>query len=104
MFIRKTRARQDAERSLRDAGAPRGEISLPLTFGQLTFTPRTCSPTKRVSQEEASRVVNPSQKAMFAVLLHVHSQNPRPAGCRTQPAGRRRYPGRNFRAQKGNFC
>jgi hypothetical protein len=29
MFIRKTRARQDAERSLRDAGAPRGEISVP---------------------------------------------------------------------------
>ena len=28
----KTRARQDAERSLRDAGAPRGEISLPLSI------------------------------------------------------------------------
>ncbi|MBU6327236.1 MAG: hypothetical protein KGQ89_06395 [Verrucomicrobia bacterium] len=25
----KTRVRQDAERSLRDAGAPRGEISVP---------------------------------------------------------------------------
>jgi hypothetical protein len=31
----KTRVRQDAERSLRDAGAPREETSLPLTFGRL---------------------------------------------------------------------
>jgi hypothetical protein len=28
----KTRVRQDAERSLRDAGAPHGEISVPLSF------------------------------------------------------------------------
>ena len=50
----KTRVRQDAGHSLRDAGAPRGETSLPLTFGQSTFTPRYRSQTKRVSQVETS--------------------------------------------------
>ena len=44
-----------------------------ITLTQPTFTPRFRSPTKRVSQEEASRVMNRSQKAIFAALLHVHS-------------------------------
>jgi hypothetical protein len=57
----KDRARQDAGRSLRDAGAPRGEFIL-----------------------------------RFRSLIDglVIRERPRPAGCRAQPAGRRRSPGR----------
>jgi|GEM_PF-3847789 len=57
----KDRARQDAGRSLRDAGAPREEFIL-----------------------------------CFRSLVDgmVIRERPRPAGCRAQPAGRRRSPGR----------
>jgi hypothetical protein len=61
----KARVRQDAERSLRDAGAPLGEISVP-------------------------------ERHHLLINCLIFRENPRPAGCRTQPAGRRRSQGRNI--------
>ena len=58
---------------------------------------------RAVSQEEASRVMNPTPKAMIAVLSHVHTRKPAPGRMPNAACGTQVLPGRDFSTRKENW-
>ena len=71
------------------SGGGRPHFALTLS----TFTSRSCSPTKPVSQEGPSTVINPVQKATIAVLWHVHSRKPASGRMPNAACGTQALPG-----------